>query len=112
MVDVIIEIRDLVTRFGPQVIHDHLDLDVYKGEIIGIVGGSGAGKTVLLNTIIGLNKAASGTIRVFHRDLSYFEASVKLQSRWGVLYQHGALFSSLTVEENLEVPMLEVAEMP
>lgn len=108
----IIKIRGLVTQFGTQVIHDHLDLDVRQGEVLGIVGGSGSGKTVLLNTIIGLNKPARGDISIFGhntRDSTGWESH---QARWGVLYQHGALFSSLTVAENIEVPMKEIAHIP
>lgn len=112
MIENIISVRNLVTRFGKQVIHDGLNLDVRKGEILGLVGGSGSGKTVLLNTIIGLNNKASGTISIFGKNADDQEAVSHIQSRWGVLYQHGALFSSLTVAENIEVPMKEIAHLP
>jgi phospholipid/cholesterol/gamma-HCH transport system ATP-binding protein len=108
----VIKIRNLVTRFGKQVIHNHLDMDVKQGEILGIVGGSGSGKTVLLNTIIGLNKAASGNIHVFGQNISEHLSSGSIESRWGVLYQQGALFSSLSVAENIEIPMKEIAHLP
>lgn len=108
----IIKIRDLVTKFDSTVIHDHLDLDVRKGEILGIVGGSGSGKTVLLNTIIGLNRQVHGDIHVFGKNTGDPASLSHIQKRWGVLYQHGALFSSLTVAENIEVPMKEIAHLP
>lgn len=110
--DSIIKIRKLVTQFGGATIHDHLDLDVKRGEILGIVGGSGAGKTVLLNTIIGLNKPKSGEIFVFGHSSKDENLIQTIESRWGVLYQHGALFSSLTVAENIELPMKELAHIP
>lgn len=105
----VIRIRDLVNRFGSQVLHDGLDLDVLGGEVMGIVGGSGTGKSVLLKTIIGLNRPAAGTIDVLGQDpFGDDEAAVKqLQARWGVLFQDGALFSSLTVAENIVVPLKE-----
>jgi phospholipid/cholesterol/gamma-HCH transport system ATP-binding protein len=108
----IIEINNLVTKIGNQTIHNHLNLEVRKGEILGIVGGSGAGKTVLLNTIIGLNKPHSGEISIFGHDTVKDLNAKYIESRWGVLYQQGALFSSLTVAENLELPMKELAHIP
>jgi phospholipid/cholesterol/gamma-HCH transport system ATP-binding protein len=105
----VIEIRGLVNRFGAQVLHDGLDLDVRRGEVMGVVGGSGSGKSVLLRTIIGLNQPAAGEIRVLGkltRELDD-EALRRLQTRWGVLFQNGALFSSLTVAENIQAPMRE-----
>ena len=110
----VIEIRGLVNRFGPQVLHDGLDLDVRRGEVIGVVGGSGTGKSVLLRTIIGLNRPAEGDIRVLGqltRELDD-DAWRKLQTRWGVLFQNGALFSSLTVSENVQAPMRERGDLP
>lgn len=111
MEEYILKVRDLVTKFGNTIIHDHLNLDVKKGEILGIVGGSGSGKTVLLNTIIGLNKPYSGDIFVFDQKINQETVGTTIESRWGVLYQHGALFSSLTVAENIELPMKELAKM-
>lgn len=112
MDNAIIKIKNLVTSFGNQSIHKNLNLEVKQGEILGIVGGSGSGKTVLLNTIIGLNKPESGDIEVFGINTADVDKMSQVQSRWGVLYQQGALFSSLTVAENIEVPMKEIAEIP
>lgn len=112
--DAVIEIRGLCTRFGDNVIHDKLDLDVYRGEVLGIVGGSGTGKSVLLRTIIGLNRPFSGTIRVLGQDLASLTTPERLaiERRWGVLFQNGALFSSMTVAQNIMVPMREHLELP
>ncbi len=111
--DVIIEVRNLVNRFGAQVVHDGLDLDMYRGEVLGVVGGSGTGKSVLLRTIVGLRQANAGTVRVFGQslgELSEHERSL-LERRMGVLYQRGALFSSLTVTENIALPLIEHAKL-
>ncbi len=111
--EVVIKVRGVVNKFGSQVIHDGVDLDVYRGEVLGVVGGSGSGKSVLLRTIIGLNKQSAGTVEVFgenpvpHRERP--ENSV--QTRWGVLFQEGALFSSQTVAENIQVPLREYTKM-
>jgi len=107
--DVIIEVRGLRTQFGDQVIHDNLDLDVRRGEVLGVVGGSGTGKSVLLRTIVGLNRPRAGTIRVFGEELTAMSdvELMRIQQRWGVLFQDGALFSSLTVAQNVEVPFKE-----
>lgn len=106
--EVLIEVRDLVTRFGTHVIHDGLNLDVFRGEVLGIVGGSGTGKSVLLREIVGLLRPASGTIRVFGADtLTATQAERQaIEQRWGVMFQDGALFSTLSVAENVEVPMI------
>ena len=111
--DVIIHIRGLVNGFGNKVIHDHLDLDVYRGEVLGVVGGSGSGKSVLLRTIIGLNKPREGTIEVFGKHTGFAEGHRMraLEMRWGVLFQEGALFSSQTVAENIQVPLREYTSM-
>jgi phospholipid/cholesterol/gamma-HCH transport system ATP-binding protein len=110
----VIEIRGLVNRFGDQVLHDGLDLDIRRGEVLGVVGGSGTGKSVLLRTIIGLNQPAAGDIRVLGRLTRALddEALRRLQTRWGVLFQNGALFSSLTVAENIQAPMRERGGIP
>lgn len=110
----IISVKELSTRFGTQTIHDHLNLDVFRGEIFGIVGGSGSGKSVLLNTLLGLCPLQQGTIEILgHRIKSLEEIeALHLQSHWGVLFQGGALFSSLTVGENIQVPMKEMEHMP
>jgi phospholipid/cholesterol/gamma-HCH transport system ATP-binding protein len=108
--EAIIEVRGVVNRFGPQIVHDGLDLDVYRGEVLGIVGGSGTGKSVLLRSIVGLNRPAAGSIRVFGTDvLAADDAELAAVSRrWGVLFQQGALFSALTVQQNVEAPMREL----
>src|SRR5689334_22372925 len=99
----IISIKGLVTQFGDQVIHDHLDLTIQPHEIFGIVGGSGSGKSVLLGAILGLIPIKQGTIKVLGKEAGSLEKIMKshLQSHWGVLFQGGALFSSLTVGENI-----------
>lgn len=112
--DVVISIRGLVTRFGRQVVHDGLDLDVLRGEVLGVVGGSGTGKSVLLRSIVGLNRPAAGTITVLGEEVGRLDHSEwrHLQSRWGVLFQSGALFSSLTVAQNIIAPLREHTDLP
>ena len=112
--DIVIRIRGLRTQFGKSIIHNDLDLDVKRGEVMAIVGGSGAGKSVLLNTIIGLNRQTAGTIEVFGQDTAKIgaTASQRLKTRWGVLFQGGALFSALTVAQNVQVPMKEFTDLP
>jgi phospholipid/cholesterol/gamma-HCH transport system ATP-binding protein len=107
----VIEVRGLVNRFGPQVVHEGLDLDVRRGEILGVVGGSGTGKSVLLRTIAGLNRPAAGRIHVLGADLTTLtnEQRSRIERRFGVLFQQGALFSSLTVAENVTLPLIEHA---
>ena len=107
--DVVIEVRDVVVGFGNHIVLDHVDLDVYRGEILGFVGGSGAGKSVLLRTIIGLLPKRSGVIKVFGIELGAASDAERqtVERRWGVLFQQGALFSSLTVRENLQFPIRE-----
>jgi phospholipid/cholesterol/gamma-HCH transport system ATP-binding protein len=107
--DVAIRVRGLRNAFGAQVIHDGLDLDVRRGEIIGIVGGSGSGKSVLMRAIIGLQPPAAGDITILGENVATLDAAGQrdLRRRWGVLFQEGALFSSLTVAENIEVSMRE-----
>jgi phospholipid/cholesterol/gamma-HCH transport system ATP-binding protein len=112
--DIIVRVRGLVTRFGKQTVHDQLDLDVRRGEVIGVVGGSGSGKSVLLRAIVGLKRPDAGDIDVLGHDVwrqSEGEAR-ELERRWGVLFQDGALFSSLTVMQNIEVPLREHCPMP
>ena len=110
----IIRIKGLRTQFGPTVIHDDLDLDVRRGEVLGIVGGSGTGKSVLLRTIIGLNRPAAGSIEVFGQNLAALKPNERAlyERRWGVLFQDGALFSSLTVAQNIEAPLKEHLRLP
>jgi len=110
----IIAVRDIFTAFGHHVIHDHLNLDIYRGEIFGIVGGSGSGKTVLLSAMLGLLSPQKGVIRVLGKPIESLEkiTSLHLQSHWGVLFQGRALFSSLTVGENIQIPMKDMENMP
>ncbi len=107
--DAVIEVRGLRTQFGDHVVHDGLDLDVYRGEVLGVVGGSGTGKSVLLRAIVGLVRPRAGSVTVFGTDMLDASDTVrqKIEQRWGVMFQDGALFSSLTVRENVEVPMRE-----
>ncbi|KIT14322.1 ABC transporter ATP-binding protein [Jannaschia aquimarina] len=112
--DHVIRVRGLCTRFGDHIVHEDLDLDVRRGEILGVVGGSGTGKSVLLRQIIGLLDPAEGEIEVLGepvRDTSP-EAFRRLRRRWGVMFQGGALFSSLSVRENVEAPMREQFDLP
>jgi phospholipid/cholesterol/gamma-HCH transport system ATP-binding protein len=110
----IIRVRGLVNRFGAETVHDGLDLDVRRGEVLGIVGGSGSGKSVLLRTVVGLNRPVEGKVEVFGRDVWAMSDAQRreLEKRWGVLFQGGALFSSLTVAQNIEVPIKEYFEIP
>jgi phospholipid/cholesterol/gamma-HCH transport system ATP-binding protein len=109
-----IEVRDLVSRFGDHVVHDHLDLTIPRGQIVAIVGGSGAGKSVLLNTIIGLREPQGGSVKVFGQDIRYARRRTwtAIERRWGVLFQQGALWSNLTVKENVAAPMHEHTSLP
>jgi phospholipid/cholesterol/gamma-HCH transport system ATP-binding protein len=108
--DIVIRLRGVRNQFGTHVVHDGLDLDVRRGEILGVVGGSGTGKSVLLRTIAGLQSPAAGTIEVLGVDVRQADEDTRsaLEARWGVMFQDGALFSSLTVRENVEVPMRAV----
>jgi phospholipid/cholesterol/gamma-HCH transport system ATP-binding protein len=107
--EAIIQVRQLGNSFGEQVIHKDLDLDVQAGEIIGVVGGSGTGKSVLMRAILGLRPPQAGTIRVLGVDALTDDVNerLKIERNSGVLYQNGALFSSLTVIENVMVPLKE-----
>lgn len=109
----ILEITGLRTQFGTAVIHDGLDLAVLPGEIMGIVGGSGTGKSVLLRTIVGLNKPAAGRIDMFGEDITSCSDAARnhVLSRIGVLFQDGALFSSMTVAQNIMVPLAEHTDL-
>jgi len=112
--DVLISVRGLKTAFGTHVIHENLDLDIRRGEILGLVGGSGTGKTVLMNTILGLNQEVEGDIELNGRRFSQMgrEERRHVNARWGVLFQNGALFTSLTVLENVMAPLREHVSMP
>lgn len=107
MAEPVIEIRHLTTRFGDAVIHDDISFTVQRGEIFALVGASGSGKSTLLQEMIMLRRPESGSIRVLGQDLSVIgeRESMALRRRLGVLFQHGALFSALTVAENIAVPL-------
>ena len=111
--DTVVQIRGLVNAFGNNVVHDHLDLDLYRGEILGVVGASGTGKSVLLRTIVGLTTPRAGTIEVFGQDIAHASSRARLaaQLRWGVLFQDGALFSAQTVAQNIQVPLRRYTSM-
>ena len=104
-----IEVKGLLSAFGDRVIHQDLDLTVQSGEVLGVVGGSGAGKSVLLNTIIGLKRPEGGEVKVFGQDIDRASEHQRelIEQRWGVLFQNGALFSNLTVRENVAAPFFE-----
>jgi phospholipid/cholesterol/gamma-HCH transport system ATP-binding protein len=110
----IIRVRGLINRFGTETVHDGLDLDVFAGEVLGVVGGSGSGKSVLLRTIIGLNRPVAGQVEVFGTDVMTMSDAEQheIEKRWGVLFQDGALFSSLSVMQNIEVPLKEFYHLP
>jgi phospholipid/cholesterol/gamma-HCH transport system ATP-binding protein len=105
----IVEVRGLVNRFGSQVVHDGLDMTVLRGEVFGIVGGSGSGKSVLLRSILGLQRPQAGEVRLMGRELGERtpEELKRIKAGYGVTFQQGALFSSLTVLQNVQLPMLE-----
>ncbi|MDB5980761.1 MAG: metN 2 [Pseudomonas sp.] len=109
--ETVIEVRGLCNRFGSQSVHEHLDFDLYRGEILAVVGGSGSGKSVLLRSIIGLRRPDEGTIKVLGQHLQNLSETERSQveRRFGVLFQKGALFSSLTVTENVALPLIEHA---
>jgi phospholipid/cholesterol/gamma-HCH transport system ATP-binding protein len=109
-----IRVEKLLTRIGDRVLHDRVDLDVRYREVMGLVGGSGAGKSVLMRTIIGLNRPVSGRIEVLGQDTAELQGAAlrRLQARWGVLFQDGALFSAQTVAENIQVPLREHTDLP
>jgi len=109
--EAIIKVRGLCNQFGNNIVHQDLNLDVYRGEIIGVVGGSGTGKSVLLRSIVGLMTPAAGQINLFGQDMLTLPATerAELEMRIGVLFQKGALFSSLTVLENISLPLIEHA---
>ena len=113
MSDPVIRIRGLKTAYGDHVVHEHLDLDVQRGEIIGVIGPSGTGKSVLLRAIVGLKAPAAGDVGVLGERLATLDVDERrsLEQRWGVMFQDGALFSNLTVRENVMVPMKEHTNM-
>jgi phospholipid/cholesterol/gamma-HCH transport system ATP-binding protein len=105
----VLQVHGLCSAFDDHVVHEGLDLTVDRGEVLGVVGGSGTGKSVLLNTIIGLRRPQAGTIRVFGQDIAHVSERrwSEIERRWGVLFQGGALFSNLTVQENVAAPLFE-----
>lgn len=106
----IITVKGLSNRFGAQVVHENLSLDIRRDEILGVVGGSGSGKSVLMRSILGLHKPNSGSISVLGQKIEYHKPG---PSRcWGVLFQSGALLSNLTVQENVELPIALYSDMP
>ena len=109
MSDPIIQVRGLKTQFGDHVVHENLDLDIYRGETIGVIGPSGCGKSVLLSEIVGLLTPTAGSVTVFGETLSELSDRDRqaIERRWSVMFQDGALFSNLTVRENVMVPMKE-----
>jgi phospholipid/cholesterol/gamma-HCH transport system ATP-binding protein len=111
---VILDVRGIVNRFGRQVVHDGLDMQVYERDVFGIVGGSGAGKSVLLRTIIGLQQPRAGVVTIFGRDLRELSNTQlrALKAEYGVTFQAGALYSSLTVLQNVQFPMVEYLQLP
>ena len=111
--DVAIHIQDLLTCVGGRILHDHIDLDVFRGEILGVVGSSGSGKSVLLRSIIGLQRPASGRIEMLGHDLANLtgDALVQMLVRCGVLFQDGALFGDQTVAQNVQTPLREHTDL-
>jgi phospholipid/cholesterol/gamma-HCH transport system ATP-binding protein len=107
----VIEVRGLCNRFGTQSVHENLDLDLHRGEILAVVGGSGSGKSVLLRSIVGLRRPNEGSIKVLGQTLNTLseDARSQVERRFGVLFQMGALFTSLTVTENVALPLIEHA---
>jgi phospholipid/cholesterol/gamma-HCH transport system ATP-binding protein len=105
----VVEVLGLVNRFGSQVVHDHLDMTVEAGEVFGIVGGSGSGKSVLLRSILGLQRPQAGQVHLLGQDLTQMSPAElkRTKANYGVTFQQGALFSALTVLQNVQLPMLE-----
>lgn len=110
----VVEVRGLVNRFGRQVVHDGLDMTIQEDEVFGIVGGSGSGKSVLLRTILGLQRPQAGTVRIRGSDITHLseEQLRPVKAGYGVAFQSGALYSGLTVLENVQLPMIEHFELP
>jgi phospholipid/cholesterol/gamma-HCH transport system ATP-binding protein len=105
----LVELKDVTNRFGPQIVHDGVDLALNENETLGLVGGSGSGKSVLLRTMLGLNKPQEGQVLIDGRDFYALSAEerVEVQKKWGVLFQNGALFSGLSVLDNVALPLRE-----
>lgn len=112
--EVILSVKELTVGFGDKIVLDKLNLDIYRGEILGFVGASGAGKSVLMRTVLRLLPRRSGKIEILGADYDAVDdlQRMRLDTRLGVLFQHGALFSSLTVKENIQLPMREYLDLP
>ena len=112
--ETVIQVRGLHNAFGTQVVHDQLDLDLYRGEVLGVIGGSGAGKSVLLRSIVGLKDPDGGRIEFLGQDTTHMRPEQRraIERRFGLMFQDGALFSSLTVLENVKVPLIEYFDLP
>lgn len=112
--EIVLSVHDVTVGFGDKIVLDKLSLDVYRGEILGFVGASGTGKSVLLRTVLGLTPKRSGKIVLFGHDVDSLSDAdrILVDMRLGVLFQHGALFSALTVKENIQVPMREYLDLP
>jgi phospholipid/cholesterol/gamma-HCH transport system ATP-binding protein len=110
----VLEVQGLVNRFGPQVVHDGLDMEVREDEVFGIVGGSGTGKSVLLRSILGLQRPQAGTIRIEGHDITRLSGAAlrSVKARYGVTFQQGALYSALNVLQNVQLPMVEHLPLP
>ena len=111
---IVLSVRGVTVGFGDKIVLDQLSLDVYRGEILGFVGASGTGKSVLLRTVLGLTPKRAGSISLFGHDVDKVDEQdrMAIDMRLGVLFQHGALFSALTVRENIQVPMREYLDLP
>lgn len=108
-----IRVRGLKTAYGSHVVHENLDLDLWKGEVLGIIGGSGTGKSVLLRAIVGLKRPSAGSVEIFGRDITRLDGPERqaVERQWGLMFQDGALFSNLTVRENVLVPLQEHTQL-
>jgi phospholipid/cholesterol/gamma-HCH transport system ATP-binding protein len=109
----LLEVRGLVNRFGTELVHDHLDMEVHKDEVFGVVGASGSGKSVLLRSILGLQRPDAGVVRICGSDITRMSAAQlrPIKARYGVAFQQGALYSGLTLLQNVQLPMIEYLDL-